>query len=167
MGHADFSEDTYRVLSAVDSAVMMIDHAKGVEARTLKLFEVCRMRQLPIITFMNKLDRHGLDPLELIDEVANTLHLEVVPLNWPIGMGSDFKGVVDIATKSYSFEGSRHGIDRAESKRLPFEECREFLGDQLFEQVKDELELIEMAGDPYDHEKFLAGECSPVFWDPQ
>ena len=80
-------------------------------------------------------------------------------------MGSDFKGVVDIATKEVIlFEGSRHGIDRAESKRLPFEECREFLGDQLFEQVKDELELIEMAGDPYDHEKFLAGECSPVFW---
>jgi peptide chain release factor 3 len=164
-GHADFSEDTYRVLSAVDSAVMMIDHAKGVESRTLKLFEVCRMRELPIITFMNKLDRYGLDPLELIDEIANTLRLQVVPLNWPIGMGTDFKGVVDIASKeAFLFEGSRHGVDKAQSKRMPFADCKDLIGEQLFLQVQDELELIEMAGDQYDHDKFLAGECSPVFW---
>ena len=135
-GHADFSEDTYRVLSAVDSAVMMIDHAKGVESRTLKLFEVCRMRELPIITFMNKLDRYGLDPLELIDEIANTLRLQVVPLNWPIGMGTDFKGVVDIETKeAFLFEGSRHGVDKAQSKRMPFADCKDIIGEQLFLQV--------------------------------
>ena len=115
-GHADFSEDTYRVLAAVDSAVMLIDHAKGVEARTLKLFEVCRMRKLPVITFMNKLDRFGLDPLSLLDDVGTTLNLKVVPLNWPIGMGSDFKGVVDLRTKKVLlFEGSRHGTKKASS----------------------------------------------------
>ena len=164
-GHADFSEDTYRVLSAVDSAVMMIDHAKGVEARTLKLFEVCRMRKLPIITFMNKLDRHGLSPLDLIDEIANTLNLQVVPLNWPIGMGNDFKGVVDLQSKeAILFEGSRHGVARAQSQRIPFSDAKEILGESLYQQVEDELELLEMAGDEYDHDKFLAGECSPVFW---
>ena len=89
-GHADFSEDTYRVLAAVDSAVMLIDHAKGVESRTLKLFEVCRFRKLPVITFMNKLDRYGLDPLELMDEVGRTLDLKIVPMNWPIGNGKEF-----------------------------------------------------------------------------
>ena len=104
-GHADFSEDTYRAYSsAVDSAVMMIDHAKGVEARTLKLFEVCRNETIHQSHFHEQVRQHGLDPLDLIDEVANTLNLEVVPLNWPIGMGSDFKGVVDIATRgSHSF----------------------------------------------------------------
>ena len=96
-GHADFSEDTYRVLAAVDSAVMLIDHAKGVEARTQKLFEVCRMRNLPMISFINKLDRPGLDPLDLLDDISSTLNLQVVPMNWPIGMGPDFKGVVDLS----------------------------------------------------------------------
>ena len=96
-GHADFSEDTFRTLAAVDSAVMLMDHAKGVEPRTLKLFEVCRMRKLPVVTFMNKLDRHGLEPLELVDQVRDTLDLEVAPVNWPLGMGEDFKGVVDLA----------------------------------------------------------------------
>ncbi len=98
-GHADFSEDTYRTLAAVDSAVMLMDHTKGVESRTRKLFEVCRMRELPIVTFMNKLDRPGLDPLELLDEVSETLNLRVVPMNWPIGMGQHFKGVVDLRSR--------------------------------------------------------------------
>ena len=94
-GHADFSEDTFRTLAAVDSAVMLMDHAKGVEPRTLKLFEVCRMRRLPVVTFMNKLDRYGLHPLELVDQVRDKLDLEVSPVNWPLGMGTDFKGVVE------------------------------------------------------------------------
>ena len=98
-GHADFSEDTFRTLAAVDSAVMLMDHARGVETRTRKLFEVCRMRQLPVVTFMNKLDRHGLDPLELVDQVRETLDLEVAPLNWPLGMAGGFKGVVDLRTR--------------------------------------------------------------------
>src|SRR6187200_245535 len=94
-GHADFSEDTYRVLAAVDSAIMLIDAAKGVEPRTLKLFEVCRLRKLPVITFVNKMDRPAKEPLDLIDEVSRTLDIETVPLDWPIGMGSEFQGVYD------------------------------------------------------------------------
>jgi peptide chain release factor 3 len=164
-GHADFSEDTYRVLAAVDSAIMLIDHAKGVEARTLKLFEVCRMRKLPVITFMNKLDRFGLDPLELMDEISNTLELKVVPLNWPIGMGSDFKGVVDLQTKkAYLFSGSRHGAKQATTQILEWVDCCEIVGEQVFEQVSEEIELVEMAGDSYNQTEFLEGKLSPVLW---
>ncbi|MEC7987279.1 MAG: peptide chain release factor 3 [Myxococcota bacterium] len=164
-GHADFSEDTYRVLAAVDSAVMLIDHAKGVEARTLKLFEVCRMRKLPIVTFMNKLDRFGLDPLTLLDEISSTLDLKVVPLNWPIGMGSDFKGVVDLRTKkAYLFEGSRHGTKQAKTQIIDFKDTVDILGEELHEQVAEEIELVEDAGDQFTTEGFLAGEISPVFW---
>ena len=164
-GHADFSEDTYRVLAAVDSAVMLIDHTKGVEARTRKLFEVCRMRELPIITFMNKLDRNGLDPLGLIDEVSETLNLQIAPMNWPIGMGKDFKGVVNLRTReAILFEGARHGTQQAEKRRVPFSEVREIIGDKEFERLEEELDLVEMAGDPYDQEAFLEGKVSPVFW---
>ena len=115
-GHADFSEDTYRTLAAVDSSIMLIDHAKGVEARTLKLFEVCRMRKLPIVTFMNKLDRDGLDPLQLIDEVSETLNLRVCPMNWPIGMGRSFKGVVDLETKMVSLYTPENMVPRYSAK---------------------------------------------------
>ena len=95
-GHSDFSEDTYRTLTAVDSAVMVIDVAKGIESQTLKLFEVCRLRDIPIITFVNKVDREGNDPLEILDEIAATLALDVTPVVWPLGRGVDFKGIVDL-----------------------------------------------------------------------
>ena len=164
-GHADFSEDTYRTLAAVDSSVMLIDHTKGIESRTLKLFEVCRLRQLPIVTFMNKLDRPGLDPLGLIDEVGETLGLKVVPMNWPLGMGRDFKGVVDIQTREVIlFTGGRHGQDRVESTRIPLDEATELLGESVVERVSEELELLEIAGEPWDHAAFLRGEVTPVFW---
>jgi peptide chain release factor 3 len=164
-GHADFSEDTYRVLAAVDSAVMLIDHAKGVESRTLKLFEVCRMRKLPVITFMNKLDRFGLDPLSLLDEVGETLNLTVVPLNWPIGMGSDFRGVVDLRTKDVIlFEGGRHGTKKAASQIISLEEARNHINEQEYEKVCEDIELLDMAGDEFTIEGFLKGEVSPVFW---
>ena len=164
-GHADFSEDTYRVLAAVDSAVMLIDHAKGVEARTLKLFEVCRLRELPTVTFMNKLDRFGMDPLELLDDVTNTLGLKVVPMNWPIGMGKEFKGVVDLQTKeAILFEGERHGAVTATSQRIPWDDCVDLIGEDLHEQVSEEMELVEMAGDEFTDEEFLDGKLSPVFW---
>jgi peptide chain release factor 3 len=115
-GHADFSEDTYRTLAAVDSAIMLIDQTKGVEARTRRLFEVCRMRKLPVATFMNKLDRPGMDPLALLDEVSKTLNLKVVPLNWPVGNGSDFCGVVDIHTRMVTlYRGGNHGQEIVES----------------------------------------------------
>ena len=98
-GHSDFSEDTYRTLSAVDAAVMVIDAAKGIESQTRKLFEVCRLRDIPIITFINKVDREGVDPLTLLDDIASGLALDLAPMTWPIGLGTDFRGVIDIAHK--------------------------------------------------------------------
>ena len=99
-GHQDFSEDTYRTLTAVDSAVMVLDAAKGIEAQTLKLFEVCRLRDIPIITFINKLDREGRDPFDLLDEIERTLALDVTPASWPIGMGRDFAGIYDLRSRT-------------------------------------------------------------------
>lgn len=164
-GHADFSEDTYRTLAAVDSAVMLLDHAKGVESRTLKLFEVCRMRKLPVISFMNKLDREGLDPLSLLDEVSSTLNLQVTPINWPIGMGREFMGVVRLSDKQvFLFEESQRGAQIIDFKTMPLEEAASDIPERLYETLIEELELLEMAGDPYDHERFLNGELSPVFW---
>ena len=164
-GHADFSEDTYRTLAAVDSALMLVDHSKGVESRTLKLFEVCRMRELPIVTFMNKLDRNGLDPLELIDEVASTLNLKVTPMCWPVGMGKDFKGVVLLPSRELLlFSGGKHGQEKLETQRIPFDEAVDQLGEDLHEEVAEQLDLVEMAGDPWDKEAFLRGELSPIFW---
>ena len=164
-GHADFSEDTYRTLAAVDSSVMLIDHTKGVESRTRKLFEVCRMRELPIITFMNKLDRPGRDPLELIDEVSEILNLRVVPINWPVGMGREFKGVIDVRTRMVRlFSGGRHGQDRVKERVVPFEEARAELGERLADEVEEQVELLQMAGDDWSIQGFLDGEVSPVFW---
>jgi peptide chain release factor 3 len=164
-GHADFSEDTYRTLAAVDSAVMLIDHAKGVEARTLKLFEVCRMRQLPVITFMNKLDREGLPPLDLLDRVSQTLNLRVVPLNWPIGMGRQFRGVVDLSSRQVSlFDAQQHGAAAANTEVLPLEAARDLLGSATFDQLEEDIDLLTTAGDSYSREGFLQGEVSPVLW---
>ncbi len=164
-GHADFSEDTYRTLAAVDSAVMLIDHAKGVEDRTRRLFEVCRMRQLPVVTFMNKLDRDGRDPLELIDEVSSTLNLKVAPVNWPIGMGRDFKGVVDLRSKEVTlFTAKAHGTEILETEKMPLEQAKERLGDLLYAKVLEDLELLATAGDGYTDHGFLTGNVSPVFW---
>jgi len=165
-GHADFSEDTYRTLAAVDSALMLMDHTKGVESRTRKLFEVCRMRELPVVTFMNKLDRPGRDPLELIDEVSSTLNLRVAPLNWPIGMGPDFRGVVDLLTNEVMLYDNRgtHGQEIAEEKRIPLAEADGIVEEELLDQVREELELLEGAGDPWSLDDYLAGKLSPMFW---
>ncbi len=164
-GHADFSEDTYRTLAAVDSAVMLIDHTKGVEARTRKLFDVCRMRKLPVVTFMNKLDRAGMDPLDLIDDVASTLKLQVAPLNWPVGMGKEFKGVVDVVTRDVRlFTGGDHGQHLVETKVMPFDDCADIIGQRVWDEVSEQLELLEGAGDPYTTEGFLSGDISPAFW---
>ncbi len=165
-GHADFSEETYRTLAAVDSALMLIDHTKGVEARTRRLFEVCRMRKLPIVTFMNKLDRLGLDPLGLIDEVAETLDLQVVPMNWPIGHGRDFKGVVEVQTgRVFLFSGGEHGSARvAVDERPSLQDAVDVLGESLVEETAEQVELVAMAGAEWRLEGFLAGEVSPVFW---
>ena len=113
-GHQDFSEDTYRTLTAADSAVMVLDAARGIEPQTLKLFEVCRMRHIPIFTFINKMDRPALDPLSLLDEIEQTLGLDVCPMNWPIGDGSEFQGVYDRASEMvYRFDRTEHGARRA------------------------------------------------------
>ena len=164
-GHADFSEDTYRTLAAVDSAVMLIDHTKGVESRTRKLFEVCRLRQLPIITFMNKLDRPGRDPLELIDDVASSLDLKVAPLNWPLGMGQHFRGVVDTRTRRVSlFSGGDHGQSIVAEREMDLQDAREVVGDELVDEVEEQLELLDVAGDAWDLDGFARGDVSPVFW---
>ncbi|MCB9759568.1 MAG: peptide chain release factor 3 [Alphaproteobacteria bacterium] len=165
-GHADFSEDTYRTLSAVDSAVMLVDHAKGVEARTLKLFEVCRLRRLPILTFMNKLDREGLEPLALLDEITEKLGgLRCVPINWPIGMGKQFRGVVDRVTRQVTvYEPARHGQDILDTRTLPLAEAVDLLGAATVAQVREELELLDAVGEPWSVEDFFAGELTPVFW---
>jgi peptide chain release factor 3 len=166
-GHADFSEDTFRTLAAVDSAVMLMDHAKGVEPRTRKLFEVCRMRMLPVMTFMNKLDRNGLHPLELVDQVRTTLDLEVAPLNWPLGMGSDFKGVVELKSRDlilYDDKAGRKGAEIVTAERRPWSDAEHLLGASAFDRVSEELDLIEHAGTSYDRDAFLSGEVSPLFW---
>ncbi len=166
-GHADFSEDTYRTLSAVDSAVMLVDHAKGVESRTLRLFEVCRLRKLPVLTFMNKMDREGRDPLELLDDVTASLGgLQCTPVNWPIGMGRGFRGVVDVRTREvtlFTSEG-KHGTEMATSRGGAWDDFKGELDPDLVEEVDEQLELIREVAEPWDLERFLAGDLTPVFW---
>src|SRR5688500_8392520 len=128
-GHQDFSEDTYRTLTAVDSAVMVLDAAKGIEPQTRKLFEVCRLRDVPIITFVNKLDREGRDPFELLDEVAQTLALDVSPASWPIGMGQDFRGCYDLRSDRLVL------LDRADRAVATEGALVEGLGDPRLEQL--------------------------------
>jgi peptide chain release factor 3 len=166
-GHADFSEDTYRTLAAVDSAIMLMDAAKGVEDRTRRLFEVCRMRNMPILAFVNKMDRPGKEPLELLDEVSNILRIKCVPLNWPIGSGPDFKGVLDRRTQLvHLFERVEAGASVAPELVLPLDhpQVKERLGDALWAQLQEDAELIEEAGDPWDLAAFLAGEMIPFFF---
>ena len=164
-GHADFSEDTYRTLAAVDTAVMLMDHAKGVEARTQKLFDVCRLRKIPVVTFMNKLDRDGLDPLELVDDVSAKLDLRVAPRTWPVGMGRHFKGVVDIPSRTFISYGARkHGAEILESERIPWDDARALVGDGTFDKVQEDLALLAEAGEDYSDEAFLRGDLSPLFW---
>jgi len=167
-GHADFSEDTYRTLAAVDSAIMLIDNAKGVEPRTLRLFEVCRMRKLPVLTFVNKMDRPGLDPLDLLDDVSKALNIRTVPFNWPIGMGGDFVGVVELATGRVTIyeRGKPGGVEVALERELNIHDdaLGEILGQVRHREVLDELELLAEAGDSWSIQDFLSGEVTPFFF---
>ena len=166
-GHADFSEDTYRTLAAVDSAVMLVDVAKGVEARTLKLFEVCRLRKLPVITFVNKMDRSGLDPLDLLDAVGRTLNIRTVPLNWPIGSGPDFEGVVDLLTREVTlYERVVAGTTVLKQTVTPLDDpgLRDRLGEDRYDELLETLELLEIAGDDWSVDDFLAGDVTPFFF---
>ena len=162
-GHRDFSEDTYRVLAAVDAAVMVLDVAKGIEAQTLKLFEVCRARNLPILTFLNKYDRPGKAPLELLDEIEEQISLRPTPMTWPVGDGGDFRGVIDrVANEFVRFTRSSHGSTRAAEERLTFEEAATQEGG-AWEKAIEECGLLDAVGATYDQESFLAGETSPLY----
>ncbi|SKA74467.1 peptide chain release factor 3 [Desulfobaculum bizertense] len=164
-GHADFSEDTYRVLTAVDSALMVIDCAKGVETQTRKLMEVCRLRDTPIISFINKLDRDGRDPFDLINDIEEHLNIECAPMTWPIGMGLDFRGTYNIATKTLHLFDSNRGDRIQEGTTISLDDPRldEILGEQAA-QIRDDVELIQGAANPFDKEKYLAGKQTPVFF---
>ncbi len=161
-GHRDFSEDTYRVLTACDAAVMVLDAAKGIEPQTLKLFEVCRSRGLPILTFINKWDRPGLSPLELIDEIESKLGLMCTPVTWPVGIAGDFRGVIDRRTGDFiRFTRTAHGATEAPEEIVPADRATEEEGISWTESV-DELELL--SGAVHDEEMFLEGESTPMFF---
>jgi peptide chain release factor 3 len=165
-GHEDFSEDTYRTLTAADCAIMVIDAGKGVEKQTLKLFEVCRLRQIPVLTFINKMDMPGRDPLDLMHEVENTLQIQSYAMNWPIGLGREFQGVVDRETKECIFftKTSTGGAQKAEMARLPLEEAKTRLDPDSYEKLLQDLELLEVAGNPFSHQAFLEAKVTPVFF---
>ncbi len=166
-GHQDFSEDTYRTLAAADNAVMLIDAAKGLEPQTRKLFEVCRMRSLPIFTFVNKLDRPGREPLELLDEIEQELGLQTCAVNWPIGMGDRFKGIFDRRHQQiHLFERSAHGSREALDTvvQLGDPQIEQLLEQDLYHQLKDDLELLEGLGPELDPELVHQGKMTPVFF---
>jgi peptide chain release factor 3 len=165
-GHQDFSEDTYRVLTAVDSALMVIDAANGVESQTLRLLEVCRARNTPLITFINKMDREVKRPLELMDEIENALGMEVVPFTWPVGMGKSFAGVIDIAkSKMRLFKAGEDRVSDSSDTLIDIHDpaLQERLGSDLKEALA-EVELIRNAMPEFNLEAFLAGKQSPVFF---
>jgi peptide chain release factor 3 len=166
-GHRDFSEDTYRVLTAVDAAVMVIDAGKGIESQTRKLFEVCRRRGVPIFTFINKLDRPAREPISLIDEVEKVLGIQVYPVNWPLGSGDRFKGVFDrITGEVHLFERTVHGAYRAPVAIGDFDSdfVRERLDETTYNQVQEDLEMLSIAGADFDLEQVRAGNMTPVFF---
>ena len=166
-GHKDFSEDTYRVLTAVDAAVMVIDAGKGIEAQTLKLFEVCRRRGVPIFTFMNKLDRPARPPLELLDELEKVLGIHALPLNWPLGSGADFRGIYDRETSQvHLFERTPGGAYRAPVAVAGIDDplvCGALSSD-VYAQVRDEIGLLEGAGTAFDLDEVRSGKVTPVFF---
>ncbi|AFZ51293.1 peptide chain release factor 3 [Dactylococcopsis salina] len=166
-GHQDFSEDTYRTLAAADNAVMLIDAAKGLEPQTRKLFEVCRMRSLPIFTFANKMDRPSREPLELIDEIEQELGLQTYAVNWPIGLGDRFQGVYDRRTEQiHLFQRTAHGSTQAQSTVLSITDPKieEVLDQELYFQLKDEIEIIEEVAPDFDLKRIHNGELSPMFF---
>ncbi len=166
-GHQDFSEDTYRTLMAADSAVMVIDGSKGVEAQTKKLFKVCVMRHIPIFTFINKMDRDANDPFDLMDEIESVLGINTCPMNWPIGSGKEFKGVYDRREHHVTtFTATRNGQKEVASENLDVdsEKLHELVGDELFDELQDNIELLDGAGTEFDLDLVSKGEQTPVFF---
>ena len=166
-GHQDFSEDTYRTLAAADNAVMLIDAAKGLEPQTRKLFQVCRLRSLPIFTFVNKLDRPGREGLELLDEIEQELGLQTYAVNWPIGIGDRFQGVFDRRQQCiHLFERRAHGSQAAAETTLKLDDPRveRYLEPELYAQLQEELEILEEIGSPFDIDEIHRGNLTPVFF---
>ncbi len=164
-GHKDFSEDTYRTLVAADCAVMVLDLANGVESQTEKLFNVCKIRKIPVITFINKVDRPGKETLEILEDIESKLGIIPVPVNWPLGTGFDFRGVIELASRNaYVFE-SRDNNHRLASRLMPLNDVDpEVMPPGIVVQAREEVELLDAAGAVYDRERFLNGEVSPVFF---
>lgn len=166
-GHQDFSEDTYRTLMAADSAVMLIDGAKGVEEQTIKLFHVCKMRGIPIFTFVNKMDRASKDPFELMEEIEKVLGIQSYPMNWPIGIDGDFKGVYNRKLAQVElFNGGNHGQTAVSSTVGSVDDpvFAELLGEHYHQRLCEEIELLDMAGDEFNKEKVMKGELTPIFF---
>ncbi|MEM7350449.1 MAG: peptide chain release factor 3 [Acidobacteriota bacterium] len=166
-GHEDFSEDTYRTLTAVDSAVMVLDAAKGIEGQTRKLFEVCRLRDVPIITFINKLDREGRDPFDLLDQIEQDLQLEVTPASWPIGMGQSFQGCYDLLNDRLVLldRGKKSVISQGiVVEGLDDPKLAEHIGEQAAEQLREEVEMARGLCPEFDPQSYLEGNMTPVFF---
>nr|MBA2379985.1 peptide chain release factor 3 [Blastocatellia bacterium] len=166
-GHHDFSEDTYRTLTAADNAVMLVDAAKGLETQTRKLFEVCRLRAIPIFTFINKMDRPARDPLELIDEIERELGLAVYCVNWPIGDGEDFRGIYNRMTKQvHLYDRNPRGRRQAEESVVDLSDpsVAGLIGEKLHTKLLDDLEMLDIAGAELDREAILTGAKTPVFF---
>jgi peptide chain release factor 3 len=166
-GHQDFSEDTYRVLVAADAAVMLIDAAKGVEAQTIKLFKVCRMRGIPIFTFVNKMDRAAKDPFALMEEIENVLGIRTCPMNWPIGVDGDFQGVYirDSGTISL-YSGGNHGANMVQETQVELNspEADRLIAAHYLSRLRNEIELLDVAGDGFDRRAVLSGQLTPMFF---
>ena len=164
-GHKDFSEDTYRTLVAADCAVMVLDLANGVESQTEKLFNVCRIRKIPVLTFVNKVDRPGKETLEILEDIESKLGIIPVPVNWPLGTGFDFRGVINLASREAFLFETRDNIHRLGARVQPLAEIEsESLAPGILERAQEEVELLEAAGAVYERDRFLAGEISPVFF---
>jgi peptide chain release factor 3 len=165
-GHQDFSEDTYRTLTAVDSAVMVLDSAKGIEPQTRKLFEACRLRKLPILTFINKMDHHGRDPLELLDEIEKVLGIAPCPINWPVGSGNRFRGVIDLATRRLlQFDhGASHLKSASWTHSLDDTALENLAGSEDAAHLRETLALLQETVSGFDEEHFLRAEQTPVFF---
>ncbi|HEY5524470.1 MAG TPA: peptide chain release factor 3 [Clostridium sp.] len=166
-GHQDFSEDTYRTLMAADSAVMVVDAAKGVEDQTRKLFHVCALREIPIFTLINKMDRDAQDPFKLLDDIEKELGIKTYPMNWPIGSGKDFKGIYERDNKRIiAFNAGNHGQNQVEAIQgdLNDEKFGDILGSDLHQKLIEDVELLDMAGDDFHVEQIRSGELTPVFF---
>ncbi len=166
-GHQDFSEDTYRVLVAADAAVMLIDAAKGVEEQTVKLFKVCRLRNIPIFTFVNKMDRASKDPFSLMEELEQVLGIRSCPMNWPIGVDGDFQGVYQRSSgEVLLYSGGNHGMSMAQETNVSLNDdnIQSVLEKHYVDRLRDEIELLDEAGDAFDREQVLQGQLTPLFF---